>query len=349
VVRVTGNFTSESPINPAAKSALLAAFDQGWADPKKLSQASRTAAQLRNRAIESIATRLGIAPHSCEIIGEPSLGHFLGIAGFLSPQRKLYFSAIDQGKVRAVARAHTGTVEEIAVTDQGQIIYPKNIATDAVISWQLANSETGAIQSKADEFEVFKYRYVDATAAGGQVALPENWSSALFDARSWGGPAGLAILAIRQERSYDYPLPKIAPIKSPGSYSLPLLLGAAVALENYEPASQETRGHLLRKISSLPNEIAAVAPDTPALANKISLVIADVSGEQLVAQLAKEGFDVDSGSACSPEDLQPSHVLAAMGYPTNGHIRLTLHPGTTIVEVDQLIAKISQVRRQLLG
>ncbi len=348
MVRVTGNFTSECPINPAAKSALLAAFDQGWADPKKLSQAARSAAQLRNHAIESIATRLGIAPQYCEILGEPSLGHFLGIAGFLSPQKKLYFSAIDQGKIRAVARAHVGQVEEVPVTNQGQFIYPADITPDSVISWQSANSETGVIQSPTHDLEEFSFIYVDATAVGPQISLPSKWSSALFDARTWGGPAGLAILAIKDQRNYDYPLPKIAPIKSPGSFSLPLLLGAAVALENFVPPDQLLRQYLIEKISSLSNEIYVVADGAPGLPNKVSLVVADVSGEQLVEQLSQRGFDVDSGSACSPEDLQPSHVLAAMGYPTNGHIRLTFHPGTTIAEVDQLIEKIQLVRKELL-
>jgi cysteine desulfurase len=52
--------------------------------------------------------------------------------------------------------------------------------------------------------------------------------------------------------------------------------------------------------------------------------------------LAEDEIDVDSGSACSAADLQPSHVLAAMGYPTTGHLRLTLHSGTTRSEIDSL-------------
>ncbi len=35
-------------------------------------------------------------------------------------------------------------------------------------------------------------------------------------------------------------------------------------------------------------------------------------------------FALDSGSACTAEDLQPSHVLAAMGVLTHGNIRITL-------------------------
>jgi cysteine desulfurase len=49
--------------------------------------------------------------------------------------------------------------------------------------------------------------------------------------------------------------------------------------------------------------------------------------------LEDKGFSVDSGSACKSADMQPSHVLAAMGRPISGNIRLTLHKGITELEV----------------
>ena len=104
VVRVTGNFTSESPLHPAAKSALLAAFDQGWADPKKISQNSAKAAILKNQALENIAGTLRVKPDSLEIIGEPALGHYLGIGGLLHNEDTFAYAATDKGKIRAVAR-----------------------------------------------------------------------------------------------------------------------------------------------------------------------------------------------------------------------------------------------------
>jgi len=46
-------------------------------------------------------------------------------------------------------------------------------------------------------------------------------------------------------------------------------------------------------------------------------------------------------------NLQPSHVLAAMGLPTDGNIRITLHAETTAEEVELLInALVDEVRSQ---
>jgi cysteine desulfurase len=63
--------------------------------------------------------------------------------------------------------------------------------------------------------------------------------------------------------------------------------------------------------------------------------------------LSARGISVDSGSACTAMNLQPSHVLAAMGLHTDGNIRITLHAETTPEEVDLLInALVDEVRSQ---
>jgi cysteine desulfurase len=338
VVRVTGNFTSESPLHPAAREALLAAFDQGWADPKKISQSSARAAILKNQSLENIGNRLGVRPDAIEIIGEPALGHFLAIAGLLSPTQNFAYASIDKGKIRAIAHAHSGPVQEMEVDSKGQISGATNLPDDTVISLQLANGETGIIQKFLPTHRV--KIAVDATASGPRLPLPENWSTALFDAQSWAGPSGVGILAVN-DFGYSYPLPRIAPIKSPGTYSLPLLIAASIALENFAPEDAEMRRYLIESFTGMAG-ISVVAADTQALPHKISLSIPGIVGEQVVRTLAEGGIDIDSGSACSAADLQPSHVLAAMGYPTTGHVRITLHSGTTHGEIDALKKAISQ-------
>ena len=86
MVRVTGNFQSETALNSLAAQALHAALDSGWADPKKIGQSPSRAASLRNNALESIATNLGIKSDQIEITGEVGLGYFLSLGGFLTPE-----------------------------------------------------------------------------------------------------------------------------------------------------------------------------------------------------------------------------------------------------------------------
>ena len=49
-----------------------------------------------------------------------------------------------------------------------------------------------------------------------------------------------------------------------------------------------------------------------------------VAGETIVDELARRDLSVASGSACTADTLEPSHVLAAMGALTQGNVRITL-------------------------
>ena len=345
VVRVTRNFTSEGQLHPAARQALLAAFDQGWADPKKISQSASRAAILRNQALENIADKLAVPVPSIEVIGEPSLGHFLSIAGLFQDHSPFRYSAIDKGKIRAVARAHAGEVSELPVNRAGTIQNLSDLSPGSVLSLQLANGETGVIQNCSELPSSIRVA-VDATASGSRVALPSHWSTALFDSLSWNGPSGLAIMAISHRSEYSYPLPHIAPISSPGSYSLPLLIASSIALENFSVEESALRDFAIAELSAVEG-IEIVAPDSSALPHIFSIVAHGVAGEPVIRELAALGIDADSGSACSPEDLQPSHVLAAMGYETKGHLRFTLHPETAKDDVTELVIQLKAVLQKL--
>ena len=345
MVPVTGNFQAETALNPLAQEALLAAFESGWADPKKIGQHPNRAALMRNNAVESIASRLGLSPDQIEITGEVGLGYFLALAGFLIPAKSLHFGAGDRSGVIATVRAHQGAISEIPLLGDGRLDFTKTaMKRDSVLAFQLANGETGAINSLPSEMPDDLLIAVDATASGARLALPTNWGTATFDSRSWGGPAGLAIVAINKSAHWTNPLPHISSTRRTyGTYSLPLLLASAVAIENFHPDDLQIRrfNQEIRTAikSAVPDVIIAGDLDR-SLPHLISLVIPQANGEELLRALAAKGFAVDSGSACTAMNLQPSHVLAAMGLPTDGNIRITIHNDCNGSEISALITAL---------
>jgi cysteine desulfurase len=339
---VTGNFQGESAINPLAQQALLAAFDSGWADPKKIGEHPSRAANLKNSAIESIADRLGVLPDQIEVSGEVGLGYFLSLAGFLESAKTLYFGAGDRSGVIATVRSHQGKSSEIPLSADGRLDFQNTaIAKNSILSFQLANGETGAINSLPIDLPEETLIAIDATASGARVPLPAKWDSAVFDSRSWAGPSGLAIVAIGNAPHWKNPLPHISSTRRTyGTYSLPLLLASAVALENFKPDDLAIAG-FNQKIRSA---IKSAIPDalfagelTNSLPHLISVIFPRTNGEEVLRELAARGFAVDSGSACTAMNLQPSHVLAAMGLPTDGNIRITIHPDSKEEDVTVLI------------
>jgi cysteine desulfurase len=79
------------------------------------------------------------------------------------------------------------------------------------------------------------------------------------------------------------------------------------------------------------------------IAQTIALVADGCVGEDLVRQLNELRFVLDSGSACTAAQMQPSHVLDALGMKSEGNLRITLHHGVTETEVRELITAITSV------
>ncbi len=352
MVPVTGNFQAETALNPLAQEALLAAFESGWADPKKIGQNPSKAAILRNSAIESIAHRLGLTPDQVEITGEVGLSYFLSLGGFLTPEKTLHYGAGDRSGVIATVRSHQGATKEIALLPDGRIDFASAaIKESSVLALQLANGESGAINSLPNDLPEDLLIAVDATASGTRVALPANWDSAAFDSRAWAGPGGLAIVAIKSSPHWKNPLPHISSARRTyGTYSLPLLLASAVALENFQPNDHDIRRYneqIRAAIKSAIPDVAIAGDLHTSMPHLISLVFPGTNGEEILRALDSKGFAVDSGSACTAMNLQPSHVLAAMGLPTDGNVRIAIHADSDEVEISSLIsALLSAVQSQ---
>ena len=348
MVRVTGNFTSEAPLSPVVADAIAAALEAGWADPKKLSQASIRAKILQNQALESIASHLALRSDEIEVLGEGELATYLCIAGFLNPNAPLAVGAIDRGKIRAFTRTHENHV--IIPVDERGALQAEHIPSNSLLTLQVANGETGITQDVQELSSRAELVVLDATHSAPRTDLGDRWDGAIFSAHSWGGPSGLSFMAIRKAAQWRYPLPHIAPIRTPGGYSVPLLLGAAVALENFREDSAKITSlnlYLRKKISEGIAGAFVVGDIGSSLPHLATVVIPGGISEMFIRELEASSISIDAGSACSPIDLTPSHVLAAMGLPTEGSIRLTLRQEHNEEDIDALVNALIKVRSDL--
>jgi cysteine desulfurase len=344
VVRVTGNFGGQAPLSEVVRAGLLAAIDAGWADPRKLSQAAAKSRILESHAKESLASSLGLNVDDIEVLGEEELATYLAISGFLSPDTHLRVGAIDRGKIRALAQNRKN--HHVHPVDENGLLLLEKISRNSVLSLQVANGETGICQNIESATESADIIVMDATVSGPRVPLGQRWDAAIFSSTSWGGPTGLAIMAIRNSARWRYPLPHIAPIRTPGGYSLPLLLAASVALENFT----EDREHLERLNQRIRTHLIDLIPGTicvgdleNSLPHLLTVIIHNANSEMIVRELEAMGITVEAGSACSPVNLTPSHVLAAMGLPTEGAIRIRIRQEHTESDIDELVKALAQV------
>jgi cysteine desulfurase len=359
VGRVVGNFQSESPLHPKAREILLDAIDQGWSDPKKLTHQSAKARILRDHALESLAGQLAVHPNQLEIIGEPLLGNFFAVEGLLQPDDTLLYSATDRKEVFAIAQQRAKKIElPVDITGQMQIesLRDSHTLLNGVLALAVANGETGVVQHLEEIIDAAGAARIacDFSSCGPRISLPLRWDTAFYDAKSWQGPEGIGLVAIADGSSWTNPLPHIGAARIPSSASMPLMLAAAVALESWREEEKSESPRLRGLSESLRHQISTSITDCDiagdldsSLPHITSLSFLYVEGEELLRKLDGVGFSIDSGSACTSENLQPSHVLAAMGLLTHGNIRITLHHGVTEKEVNDLAAAVTNAVAEL--
>src|SRR5207247_9715361 len=76
------------------------------------------------------------------------------------------------------------------------------------------------------------------------------------------------------------------------------------------------------------------------LPGNFSCCIGNVEGEAVLIQLDLNGISASSGSACTTGSLEPSHVLTAMGIPSDlarSSLRITIGKDNTRADIDQLL------------
>lgn len=343
----TRDFQNDLPLHPAAQELLQYFFDSGWVDPTKIHQRS---SELRNRlgiARESIAANLGIATSELEIVGELGFGFQIAVSGLLTnPDKRFIVGAIDRQVIHGIARLHEksgGEVLTLEPNSQGIIEYQASLRNDDdVISWQATNREVGVRQAPP-QVKQTQTLFADMSANYPLHSLPEKWDSALWDPRIFGGPQGIALVGIANNGSWRNPGPEIDKRRVYGSFSKPLLLATAVALENWIKSATEELVHVaaVNKVArtmlsqKIPNiQIASPEDADPRF---LAFVIPNVIAEEVVRSVEKSGFLIDAGSACGAGALSPSHVLRAMGYPADGNFRVTFKPHHTEEAVRELV------------
>jgi cysteine desulfurase len=356
---------SGAPLRPVAREALLAALDDGWADPDRLYGAGRRARLLLDAAREATADAIGaradevsFCANGAQALHAAVLG---AIAGRPGADRGVVHSAVEHSAVLAAVARHVaagGTATSVDVDHLGRVDTEAFVAAACrtgfgVAALQAANHEVGTTQPVTAVAERLGTRtlVVDASQVIGHIAPPPAWDVLAADARMWGAPT-LGILAVRTGRRWQSPFPsdEREAGRVPGLPNLPAIVAAAATLRAVE-AERSARAQQHRAmIDRIRAAVAATVPDVEVLGDPVgrlphivtfSCLYAD--GEALLAGLDRRGFAVSSGSSCTSSALQPSHVLVAMGALTSGNIRVSLHAETTDAEVDEFLAVLPGV------
>jgi cysteine desulfurase len=232
------------------------------------------------------------------------------------------------------------------------------IAPTSLVSAMLVNNETGAIQDILKVAEIARehkaYVHTDAVQALGKIPVDFfalGVHAMTISSHKIGGPLGAGALVLDkridiqpllygggQERGLRSGTENVAAIVGFGQ-------ACELAVKNltaFDMHTDNLRQHLEIGLDKLSDKFKTLifGRNSLRVPNTSFFAFEHVDGDTLVTALDKAGFAVASGSACSSNSGEPSHVLLAMGVPEDiarSAVRVSFGMNNTLEQVQHFL------------
>lgn len=235
-----------------------------------------------------------------------------------------------------------------------------------LVSIMFANNEIGTIQDVEEigkiAHEYGAYFHTDAVQAFGHV--PIDVEKMHIDLLSLSGhklyaPKGVGALYIRKGT-------RIEAIQHGGAHERKRRAGtenvpgivalgeaarlAALEMDEERARLEKLRDRLIKEVLGSFSHVRLNGHPQDRLPGNANFSFELIEGEALLLSLDLVGIAASSGSACSSGTFEPSHVLTAIGLPTQvayGSVRLTLGRGNTDGDIDYFLTVMPEIIERL--
>jgi cysteine desulfurase len=333
--------------------------DYAFVDPTKLYHDSRSARLLLDSARASIAARLKVNPDEVSFIPSGNAGIDLTISGLLKAldNKTVVYSAVEQKAIIERLKDFATfeiPVDKFARVNESQFVDSLINNKPGLAVLQFANHEVGTqqpinlIYKKCQELNI--PLFVDATMTAGIVNLGSDWDVLLLKPATWGAPIGIDVLVVKRNVRFKSILLDDGREnhKFSNNVSIPHAVAIGASLEEITLNRSEIAKSLgtlindLRQLLSSNLEITLLGDPVARVPHVLAAVIKDIDGEALASGLSKKGFAISSGSSCTPDQVKPSHVLAAMGFEDQINIRISLPFDAKDADILDFVSALTQ-------
>lgn len=367
--RIYADNAATTPVSDEVVKAMMPCFTELWGNPSSLHADGQSAKAVVDEAREKIAKAIGCAPNeiyftSC---GSESDNWAIKGAAYASKKRKkIVTSKIEHHAVLHTCKALEREGFEVVYVgvDEGGVVNMDELrkAVDentALVAIMMANNEIGTIEPIAEISKIAHEKgalmFTDAVQAVGNI--PVNVEELGVDMLSLSGhkihtPKGIGALYIKkgvriknlidgggQERG-----------KRGGTENVPYICGLGVAVESAINSLSEMeyvrklRNKLIDGLLKIPYSRLNGDRDNR-LPGNANVSFSYIEGESLLLWLDMGGISASTGSACSSNSLEASHVLLAIGVDiedAHGSLRFSLSKDNTEEEVDEIIKVVEE-------
>jgi cysteine desulfurase len=367
VKRIYLDYAATTPIHPEVMKAMLPYFADSFGNPSSIHSYGQEAKDAIERARSKVAALIGARSEEIVFTGSGTEADNFAVKGVaLSRQAKgnhIITSSIEHHAVLETCKfleKQGFSVTYLPVDGYG-LVDPTDVKKaitkrTILVSIMHANNECGTIEPIAEIGNIAReaeiYFHTDAVQTVGHIPLDVNKSNVdllSISAHKLYGPKGVGVLYIRkgtrissfmhggnQERG-----------RRASTENVPGIVGFGKAAEiaqqeMLEEAQKLTalRDRLIEGILEGIEYTQLNGHPVKRLPNNVNVSINYVEGESILLNLDLDGICASTGSACSSADLEPSHVLVAMGLPhlqAHSSLRFTLGKWTTEEDISKVL------------
>lgn len=369
-----------TPVRPEVLEAMLPYLKEEFGNPNSVHRLGQRARKAVERSREEVAALIGAAdPGEIVFTSCGSESDVMAISGAAwaafeassGSRRRIVSTRIEheavQGALRLLSRR--GFEAASAGCDASGLVDPEEVARliddrTAVVTVMLANNEIGTVQPVAAVAEAGRGRgalvHTDAVQAAGKIPVDVKALGVDLLALSGhkvGAPKGVGALYVRREVRL---VPTITGHQEKnrrgGTESVAMIVGLGCAcglarrdLEAQSRRLEGLRSRLVKETLELRGVRLNGHPERR-LPSCAHFTFEGLSGHELVIAMDLEGICVSSGPACSSGDVEPSHVLAAMGQgraQAGGALRVSLGWSSDDADVDRFLKTLPQAVERL--
>ncbi len=366
-----------TPPHPEVAKAMQPYLEEKFGNPSALYAIGRETREAIEDSRKKIASLIGASTDEIYFTSGGSESDNMALAGALIANKDsgnhIVTTEIEHHAVLATAQflSNHGYEATFVGVDSKALVDPeaikKAIKTGTVlVSVMQANNEVGTIEPLREIAEVCREAgvclHTDAVQTVGNI--PVDVDELGVDLLSMSGhklygPKGVGAIYIRkgtrisrfihggeQERGMRAGTENIAGIVGLGVAAEMAAAEMDVKVERISAL----RDRLIEGLAGSTEDIYLNGHPQKRLPNNAHFSVRFIEGEAVCLQLDTFGIFASTGSACSSEALEPSHVLLAMGVPprdAQGSVRFSLGRATTEEDVDYVIEKFPPVVARL--
>jgi cysteine desulfurase len=363
--RVYLDHNASTQVHPEVVAAMLPYFGERFGNPSSVHSFGREARDGLDTARETIARFLKAGKDELLFTSGGTESDNLAVKGvaWARGSGHIITSQIEHHAVLHTCQALEAQgfrvtylpVDEFGMVDPDDVT--RAVRPDTIlITVMHANSEVGTIQPVAEIGRIARERgipfHVDAIQTLGKVpidldAFGINLLS--FSGHKIYGPKGVAGLYIRKKTKMvavqhggDHERRRRA-----GTENVPGIVGFGKAVEIRAREMEAEGARLMAQRDRLWAGISAQVPEvrlnghpTRRLPGTLNVSFRHVESESIVLGLDLKGVGLSAGSACTSGNVEPSHVLVAMGVPLDwavGAVRASLGRENSPEDIDYVL------------